>query len=307
MTEWPNVRNATDCPGEYQGSLIFGRSADLHVHSTASDGLLPPDELVSLAVEKDLTAIAIADHDTTSGVEALSQLAGGVRSQLDTVFYGGMEVVPAIEINSDWEGRELHVLGYFVPLGDGHFQDLLKRLRTGRKGRADKMIARLRQLGMGIDKERVLELAKGESIGRPHIAAAMVEKGYVSTVKEAFDKYIGIGKTAYVERERLSPKHSVTAIRSSGGVAVWAHPGTARADHLLGELMEYGLRGLEAYHPEHSPEKEAEYIELARRHNLCVTGGSDYHGSSSGEGGDLGDYRVGYETVAQIRNLSDLS
>lgn len=304
-TTFPSVDAA--CPGECRGVVIPGRSVDLHVHSTASDGLLPPDGLARLAVEKDLAAIAITDHDTTSGVQHLSELAGGTRHQLDTIFYGGVEIVPAVEINSQWEGRELHILGYFVPLYDSPFQDLLRHLRDERRLRAGRMIAKLRELGMPIDKDRVLELAKGESVGRPHIAAAMIEKGYVATLKEAFDDYIGMGKMAYVEREHLSPKGCVTAIRDSGGVAAWAHPVTASADHLLRELVECGLQVLEAYHPELDRKTREKYVELAKRHNLRVTGGSDYHGPSLGEGRDLGDYRVGYEVIAQLRELSNLA
>ncbi len=296
-----------NCPGKRRGSVIWGRSVDLHVHSTASDGLLSPEQLAGLALDKDLAAIAIADHDTTSGVQNLSQLAGGAKNQLDTIVYGGVEIVPAVEINSDWEGCELHILGYFVPLGDCAFQDLLGTLRADRRRRANRMIAKLGQLGMPIDKGRVAELAKGESVGRPHIAAAMVEEGYVSTSKEAFAKYIGIGKTAYVERERLNPRDCVTAIRDSGGVASWAHPVTACADHLLGEFVECGLNALEAYHPEHDRKTQDKYVELAKRHNLCVTAGSDYHGPSSGEGGDLGDCRMGYEIIAELRELSNLA
>lgn len=306
MTRKKTLHDA-DCPGTGQGSLISAPIADLHVHSTASDGVSPPEDLVALASERGLSAIAIADHDTTRGVRSLLNGASGIRNQLDSITKNGVEVVPAIEINSDWQGRELHVLGYFVPLEDGPFQDLLKELRDVRKRRIDDMIERLCQLGMPVPKDRVWELAKGESIGRPHIAAVMVENGYVSTIGEAFDRFIGRGKIGYVEREHLSPEESVRAIRESGGVAVWAHPGTTRADHLLPDLVARGLKGLEAYHPEHGREDCERYLNLAAKHNLCVTGGSDYHGSSKSEGEDLGNVHVPYETIARLRSLSTLA
>lgn len=297
----------TTCPGIVQDSLISGRIADLHVHSTSSDGMSPPEELLAMALKRGLSAIAIADHDTTAGVQSLLEGSKGIRSQLDPIIHNGLEVVPAIEINSDWEGRELHVLGYFVPLGESPFQDLLKRLRAVRKRRIDDMIAKLSQLGLPVQKDRVLELSKGESIGRPHIAAAMVEKGYVSSIGEAFDKFLARGRPGYVEREHLSPRESVRVIRASGGVAVWAHPGTTRADNLLPHLVACGLRGLEVYHPEHGQEDRERYLSLAARHNLCVTGGSDYHSLAGSEGADLGNVHVPYETIANLRSLSTLA
>jgi len=273
---------------------------DLHVHTTASDGLLSPDEVTLLAKEKGLRAIALCDHDTISGVLSLMK----DRGSSERILAGGVEVVPGIEINSQWNGREIHILGYYVRLEDPEFLNLMEKLREARLSRAKLMVERLRELGKPLDFDRVLEVARGDSIGRPHVAQVMVERGYVNSVKEAFRVYLGIGRPAYVERLHLGPVESVQAVRRAGGVAVWAHPGTARVDQIFADLLDGGLQGIEVYHPEHDAAMEEKYLNLARENGLVATGGSDFHGPGVEEGGTLGSHVVPYEVVLRLKDLA---
>jgi len=212
--------------------------------------------------------------------------------------------VPGVEMNCYRHGREIHILGYYVPFRKGPFEALLEKMRHSREDRILQTVALLEKMGLPVDLSRVMELSTGDSIGRPHVAQAMVEKGYVSSVKDAFERYLGLGKPAYVERARLTPEEAVRAISSVGGVAVWAHPGTSDSLHLVGELVEEGLQGIEAFHPEHGRSMSQTCLDLASRFGLVVTGGSDFHGESGGEGGDLGGTVVGYDVVETLRRLA---
>lgn len=189
-------------PGRSQGFSLFGdQVADLHVHTSASDGQLTPHEVAELAALTGMSAIAITDHDTTAGAKSLIES----REKLCS----GVEIIPGVEINSQWNGRELHILGYYVPLTQSEFQDTLAKLRQSRNTRLRRMVEKMSSIGYPIDLDRVQELASGESAGRPHVAIAMVEKGYVASVKEAFEKFLGIGRPGFVDREHLSPPEAV--------------------------------------------------------------------------------------------------
>ncbi len=298
---------------------------DLHVHTTASDGLLSPLDVLAYAASKKLRAIGIADHDTTLGLRAFPQLLGvphrasfkkGEASNAksreesrdesagDRAAGSAVEVVPAVELNSEWKGRELHILGYYIPVAPGPFNDLLSLLQDSRRQRIVDTVKKLRALGMPVEECRVFELASGESIGRPHIAQAMLELGYVTSIKDAFDRFLGIGRPAYVERFHLSPIDCVRAIRRAGGVPVWAHPGTSRSLGLIDALVDNGLQGIEAYHPEHDGPTVRKCLALAEEHRLIPTGGSDFHGLDGCEGGDLGSVVVPYEVVVRLKEAA---
>jgi predicted metal-dependent phosphoesterase TrpH len=247
---------------------------DLHVHSVFSDGTFTPRQMVELALERGLTTVALTDHDTVNGLdEALS--AG------DEL---GVGIVPGIELSTIYEGNGVHVLCYFMDPENPDLAAELQRLREDRYTRGERMVARLQELGYPISFERVREIAEGGNIIRPHVAQALVEAGVVPTLKEAFsDELIGSGGSAYVEKHALHPLDALGLIHAAGGACVLAHPGTFRETKpvpatLIDELAAAGLDGIEASHPEHTPEVEAEYVQTALRLGLIWTGSSDCHG-----------------------------
>ena len=242
---------------------------DLHLHTTASDGRLTPAELVALALERGLEVISITDHDSVGGVEEALAAAGSS---------GKITVVPGVEINTDLATGELHVLGYFIDYRDEGLVAALARIRESRVGRAQKMIEKLRELGMPVDWQRVLDLARGESICRPHIAQAMLEKRYVSDEREAFERYIGRDGPAYIGREKVGPADAVRIVKNAGGIPVLAHPADiANVDNIIVELKADGLAGLEAYYGQYDSKTVKRCVKMAARHGLLTTGGTDYH------------------------------
>ena len=252
---------------------------DLHAHTTASDGTLTPRELVRAAVRRGVRVLAVTDHDSTEGLaEALDEASR----------HPPLAIVPGLEINCDVPGAEVHVLGYYVDHAAAWFQEFLREQRAERAARVHRIVARLAELGMPLDPAEVFALVKEGSAGRPHVAQAMVQRGYVKSVREAFDRYLHANGPANVPRRRLTPADAVRVIRRAGGVPVFAHPGLADRDALIPELVEAGLMGIEAIYAEHSAAQTAHYTELARVHGLIVTGGSDYHGERSGRTNPLG-------------------
>ncbi len=265
---------------------------DLHLHTTGSDGRLTPSQMVALAAERGLEVISITDHDSVSGVgEALS--AAAVVKKLT--------VIPGVEINTDLATGELHVLGYFINYEDAELIVSLAKIRESRVGRAQKMLARLGELGMPVDWQRVLDLARGESICRPHIAQAMLEKGYISDEKEAFDKYIGRNCPAYVGREKVGPVEAVRIVKKAGGIAVLAHPADiADVDNIIVELKTAGLDGIEAYYGQYDSRTISRIVGLAKRHDLLTTGGSDYHHFCDGRETKLGSVDIPESSIVKL-------
>ena len=265
---------------------------DLHVHSTASDGVYTPSEVVRLATDLGLSAIALTDHDTTAGVLEAQQAAGG-----------SLEVVPGVEISSEGDWGDLHFLGYYLDPAHARLHELLEAVRDARVGRARGMVQQLGRMGMHLDWERVRALAGGESIGRPHVARALLERGYVRTFQEAFDRFIGNDGPAYVPRLKLSPQETIQAILDAGGVPVIAHPGYSgpAATAHVPEFVEYGLRGIEVFYPNHSPEDVERLQALCRQYHLIATGGTDFHGPGYDEGASLGSIPIPPTTLEQLR------
>ena len=248
---------------------------DLHMHTTRSDGRLTPTELVELVASQGVKTFAVTDHDTTEG---LAEAADAVAR------YPGLTLIDGVELSTDIEGSEVHILCYFVDKTDERFQAQLARFREGRYARGKGMVEKLAALGMPLSWERVLEIAGDASVGRPHVARALIEAGHVATNQEAFDKYIGRGGPAYVEREKLTPEEAIALGASNGAVPVLAHPVyTKGVEDFLPSMKEAGLKGIEVYYGTYSPEDERRFEDLAEAHGLIPCGGSDYHGNYEGQ------------------------
>jgi 3',5'-nucleoside bisphosphate phosphatase len=269
---------------------------DLHIHTTASDGRFSPEEIVRKAAEKGLVYIALCDHDSMEGV---------IPAQTASRNYPGLTVIGGVEINTDIPAGELHVLGYYCDSDNAELRSNLERLRASRIERAQKMIAKLKGLGINIEYSRVRELAGTGSVGRPHIAQAMLEKGYIFNLREAFNKYISRGGPAYVERDKITPAGAVQLILRAGGIPVLAHPLTFEdPEPLVKELKSAGLMGIETYYGSYSFEQVNELLGLAVKYDLIPTGGSDFHGLDSASEPQLGTVEVPLEIAERLVALS---
>jgi 3',5'-nucleoside bisphosphate phosphatase len=267
---------------------------DLHSHSSVSDGSERPAIVVRKAAAAGVRFLALTDHDGTGG---LDEAIGIAREE------PGMELIPGIELSAE-EG--IHVLGYFIGYSDPGLQKTLHQLQEGREGRAHEILETLERLGMPLEFDRVKRIADG-AIGRPHVARAMLERGYAQTVDEAFGRWLGIDRPAYVPSEKLTAPQAIEIIHKAGGVASWAHPewpdGPRRyrpTEDTLRQLVEAGLGGIEVYYADHAPEMAARFLGLAQRYDLVATGGSDYHGPEVRDV-ELGSVEVPEETVARLR------
>ncbi|MBB6735884.1 PHP domain-containing protein [Cohnella zeiphila] len=272
---------------------------DLHTHTTASDGLHRPADNVRMAKEAGLTGIAITDHDTVAGFEEAAEAGAKL----------GVEVVPGVEISTSHEGRDIHILGYYIDVNDSALIERLVSQRRVRDSRNEGIIARLAELGIPLTMAEVAEAAgrepgQDETIGRPHIAAALLRGGFVASIQEAFDRYLAEGRPAYVvPPARISPFEAFDWIREAGGTAIVAHPGLYGDDELPELFLSRGADGLEAYHSDHSPEQERLYRELAESRGKLVTGGSDFHGARKGKTyhGPIGNRVVDAEVLNRLR------
>jgi predicted metal-dependent phosphoesterase TrpH len=247
---------------------------DLHTHSDESDGTFTPSEVVRRAAELGLHVVALTDHDTTAGLEEAGEAAREV----------GVELVPGVEFSAEYQATSIHVLCYWMDASNEDLQTELQRLRDDRFRRGEMMIEKLQALGFDISFERVVEIAGGGNIVRPHVAQAMVEAGIVADEAEAFDRYIADGGPAHVPKHALDPLDAVDLIGRAGGVCVLAHPGmwgdqTSVPDDLIAAMAERGMVGLEVDHTDHTPEQRAVYRAMAERLGLVATGGSDCHGT----------------------------
>ena len=279
-------------------------AVDLHLHSTFSDGVLTPAQLVCLCAGRGLAVISITDHDSVGGVPEAIEAA---RS------FPELTVIPGVEMSTEAPEAEVHVLGYFVDHLDGHLQSTLRRLREGREIRCRKMVEKLNELGIMISWDRVRELSAGAAVGRPHIAQAMVEAGYVAYPRDAFERYLGRDGPAYAERAKLAPVDAVRMLVDNGASPVLAHPtfSTTMSDEkematmrrTLEELKAAGLVGVEVYYGEHSPERIRCLSELAAAYGLVPCGGSDYHGSGNPGEPEPGTVGPPMQTVDSLESI----
>jgi len=267
---------------------------DLHIHSTSSDGALGVEEILEVARRKGLKAISITDHDSIDSQEELMLLG----RKLD------MEVASGIEFSVDDDNRNIHVLGYFIDFRNADLLNATEELRTYRMERAEKILEKLRSKGFDISINDVISGEEDTPVGRPHIAMAMYRMGYVSSYNEAFDMYLSNGASCYVPKKVFNLERVMDLIKGAGGVPVWAHPGwSAFESELLNRFLSLGIKGIEVWHPNHTPELESNLLELAGEKGLVATGGSDFH-SYEAERVEIGTKGTPYRNFLRLKEIA---
>ena len=267
-------------------------AVDLHVHSTCSDGTLTPVQVVRAAASKGLSALALADHDTVAGVLPALRIAAR----------HGLDLFPAVEVSAQHGPQELHILGFLIDLDEPELAGALVRVREGREDRLERIVSRLNSLDVPITLEQVREIAGEGSVGRPHVAAALVRMGAVSSPQQAFQLYLRRGRPAYVDRYRLGVEDAIRLIRNAGGLPVLAHPGLGCPDGVIRHLVTLGLGGLEAYHVDHRAAQTQHYLRMAESMDLIVTGGSDSHGPEGPAPVEIGQVYVPDSCADAVRD-----
>ena len=279
---------------------------DLHSHSTASDGSYSPSELVDLANDQGLSALALTDHDTVSGIDEFLQASS----------YSELEAVPGVEVSVEYGGKEVHIVGLFIDWHCESLLALLSEIREHRNQRNELIIEKLRNMGYEITLQELLDVAGGESIGRPLLAKILIEKGYFTEVQEVFDKCLKRGAPAYCPRVLPTPAKAIDEIHKAGGLAVWAHPLYRAAKErtylrkVLRELVKYGLDAVEAYYTSFSSDQTASVLAVAKEFSLDVSGGSDFHGANQNGvmlGCGYGDLSVPYEVFEKLREKASVN
>jgi predicted metal-dependent phosphoesterase TrpH len=281
----------------WRGNLESELKADLHIHTTASDGVLSPAELVEESAGLGLAAVGICDHDTVDGID--EALEAGKRF--------GVEIVPGVEINTDVGIREVHILGYFFDHRSEKFLEHMQKLRDARYLRGRKMVEKLQAAGVPVTLERVREIAGDAPIGRPHVAQAIVETGLVGSINCAFGKYLVRNMPGYVERVKMTPEEAIGIIISAGGVAGIAHPSKIGNDDLIAGLVKAGARAIEVFHSDHSPDVARYYGRVAKKFDLIPTAGSDFHRFDSERTTYPGCVSTDYSIVERLREESEFS
>ncbi len=265
--------------------------ADLHIHTTFSDGTHTPEEIVELAKKAGLKTIAVTDHDVVEGI-ARAVVKG---KEL------GVEVIPGIEFTTEALDTEIHILGYFIDYRNPELVEAITKIQKDREKRIFKICEKLKKLGVNLDPEKVFEIAGHRAAGRPHVARALVKEGFIKDFKEAFTKYIDFHGPAYVSHYKLAPQEAVKLVIAAGGIPVYAHPAVSNCDQIIPDLMVAGLKGIEAYYIGHNQQVTQHYVNLAKKYGLLVTGGSDYHGFKSGREVGLGDLTISDDLVDKLR------
>ncbi|MGE0598483.1 MAG: PHP domain-containing protein [Dehalococcoidia bacterium] len=272
-------------------------TADFHLHSTASDGVHSPTWVMETAAKNGVRALSLTDHDTTEGLEEARRAANRL----------GLRLIPGMEISTDVGKVDAHLLAYGFDVSAKELQDFMQSMRDGRKQRLTTMVNILRDHGMPIEESRVLEIAGEASVGRPHVARALVEKGHVASVQEAFDVWLGNGKPADVNRERLEPADSIDLVHRHGGVIFIAHPIFMGDDYSVpvAKLADWGADGIETYYKNYTPEAVRYHEELAEKHGLARSGGSDYHGLGNPDDREIGQFDFPEERIQEFLTFLD--
>lgn len=268
--------------------------ADLHIHTFYSDGTSSPEEIVQTALQAGLSCIAITDHDSLDGIAPTRLAAQGQ----------DLEIISGIELSTEINGKDIHILGYHFDEKNSLLLEAVHRAQAARVERVKTMIEKLKGLGVkDIELEEVCRLTQSKSVGRPHLAAILKEKGAVKDISQAFDKYLGEGCPAYVPKMKQTPQEAIALIRQSGGVAVMAHPMSTNKDELIRSFVEAGLQGIEVYYPNCPDVVIHYYAKLAQKYNVLATGGSDYHGKAK-PNTYMGKARIPYEVVEQLKAVA---
>jgi 3',5'-nucleoside bisphosphate phosphatase len=250
-----------------------GGFADLHLHTLFSDGTFTPEELAQRGAQVGLAAMALTDHDTVEGCARMAQSCQSL----------GVEFIPGAELTAEFDGHEVHLLGYFLDVHQPKLLAEIKKFQAVRKERIHEMVSKLNQLGIPLRAEAVFALANCHSPGRPHVGRALAQEGLCSSMDEAFERFLKKGRPAWVPKYKISALDAMDLIHQAGGLAVLAHPGLNHCDHIIPHLASDGLDGLECFHSRHTSTQSEYYVTLAQRLNLAVTGGSDCHGFSKGK------------------------
>ncbi|HEX7510120.1 MAG TPA: PHP domain-containing protein [Chitinivibrionales bacterium] len=266
------------------------KNVDLHIHTKLSDGTHSVQEILEMAFQHKLKAVSITDHDCINAYPFAQQRG----SEL------GIEVIPGVELSSEIDGVDIHILGYYLDIHNPLLTDTLSEMKRARYLRAEKIVENLNSQGIDLRFETVLNIAGDAAIGRPHIAAALLKEELVYSFREAFDKYIGYESPAYVKKFTILPKDVFQLIRQAGGIPVLAHPGVTSVDKLLPQFIQDGLMGIEVFHSEHSEEAERFYLQYSKKNNLAFTGGSDFHNSNQNKG-EIGHPKISYAAVESLK------
>jgi len=273
---------------------------DLHIHTSTSDGSYSPQEIVDLAHKQGLKAIAITDHDTIGGNK--EAVTAGAQS--------GLEVIPGVEISVEWNNRSVHILGYYINWENENFASELQNLVNFREERNPRIVKKLNLLGLKLSYDDIKSVAGEGTVGRPHFAQVLVEKGYVKNEDQAFKKYLQRGASAYVDKKRLSPQEGIHLIKDAGGIAVLAHPFSTdgitgrEIEQFIFHFKQIGIEGIETLYPLHTSQQTLQLQDLAKKHKLLVTGGTDFHGKQKPQillGRGFGNMRVPYHLVIEMK------
>jgi predicted metal-dependent phosphoesterase TrpH len=266
--------------------------ADLHVHTNFSDGTESPEDVVKEAKKAGITEIAITDHDVVEGIDRA--VAKGEEL--------GVEVIPGIEFTTEVLDTEVHILGYYIDHRDHSLLKTIKKIQKSREERIFKICEKLKELGIPLEAKKVFEIAGHRAAGRPHVARALIQEGYVKNFREAFGKYIDFHGPAYVSHYKLLPEDAIKLVIAAKGIAVYAHPAVSNCDQIIPDLITAGLAGIEVYYPGHTEEQTKHYLNLAKKYALLVTGGSDYHGRRSGREIGIGYVSIADDLMEKIKN-----
>ena len=267
---------------------------DLHIHTTASDGLFSPKQAVEIAKESGLSAISITDHDAIDGFVEAKEKAEEL----------GIELIPGVELSVVHKGEDFHLLAYLVDYENPEFLKKINSFREERSVRGEKMVEKLNELGIDLRIDTVKAIAGNGAVGRPHLADALLKEEFVHTYDEAFARYLGYHAPAYVPKKYLTPKEAIDLIHLVRGVVVFAHPGTSRSEHAIYDFLEMGLDGIEAYHSQHDRHMTTHYINLAKKFGLIYTGGSDCHGRRKGKV-LIGTVKVPYRCLEMLKKVKE--